>query len=314
MNIEKLHLLVNPVSGSNKGQENFDKVTNYLDQNKINYSVEISEFPGEIVNLARIASNEIVNNDHEIILVIGGDGTLNQAVNGVKSSKNPKVNIGFIPSGTGNDFAKALKINKNPTEQLEQILNHGEVLKVDLGFVDDQNRHQKIYFVNNLGIGFDALVVSLTNKSKLKTMLNKLHMGSLAYVLHVIVALFRQGSYDITVAGNNKTVTYHNVFLTTTTNHPYFGGGVNILPTASPTDKKIATVVIERPNFFKFFYLFFKLFKDGSHLKSDYVHVIDGNKITIESKSLQFGQIDGEELGSRSFDLEFFESSFNLIK
>lgn len=314
MNIKKIHLLVNPVSGSNKGQENYEKVTNYLNQHNFTYSEDISEYPGEMINLARIASNNIKDLKTEILLVIGGDGTLNQTVNGVKSSKNQETVIGFVPSGTGNDFAKALDIPKNPEEYLDLLFKNPEVISVDLGFVEDHNRHQKFYFVNNLGIGFDALVVAMTNKSKMKTFFNKIHLGSLSYIVHVIFALFQQGNYEITVSANGKSETYQNVFLTTTTNHPYFGGGVNILPTASSTSQKVATVVIERPNIFKFFYLFFKLYKDGSHLDSEYVHVVEADKIKIESKSLQFGQLDGEELGSRTFDLDFYESQFNLIK
>ena len=313
MNITKIYLLVNQHSGSYIGDQNFKLIEDYLTQHQQNFETSLSDRPESIINLARIASNKITDLDHEILLVVGGDGTLNQAVNGVKLSNHPDAIIGFIPSGTGNDFSRALKIDLDPLTALQKILTDNQVSTVDLGKMRDLNRQKTTYFVNNVGIGFDAMVVALTNNSKLRAFLNKIKLGNLAYSFHLLQALFKQSTFEVSVHSDYRQQNFKNVFLATTTNHPYFGGGVPILPRANVYNNKIDTVIVERPNTLKLIYLFFKLFKDGSHVNSEYFHVFESDKVKISSKTLQYGQVDGEELGSRSYELEFTVAKFNLI-
>lgn len=87
----------------------------------------------------------------------------------------------------------------------------------------------------------------------------------------------------------------------TTTNHPYFGGGVPILPIASIHNHHLDIVIVEKPNLVKFIYLFSKLLINGSHLKSNQFHYFESSVIEVKTDDPEYGQLDGEELSKESF-------------
>jgi len=96
---------------------------------------------------------------------------------------------------------------------------------------------------------------------------------------------------------------YQDAFLVTTSNHPYFGGGVPILPNATVHDPNLELIVIERHNWL--ILLWIALFiPSGKHLNSHWVHHYKASSIRLTTTTLEFGQSDGEEMGSRFFDLE----------
>lgn len=313
MTQKTVHILLNPAAGSGISNNHFEIVQNYLTQKNINFDVTTSEFAGNMINLARIKANEVKGNPDELLVVIGGDGTFNQAVNGIKESYYKETPIAFLPSGTGNDFARAIPLEENLERALDKILNDPTITKSDLGHYRDLNHSEDHYFINNVGIGFDAQVVAITNNSKLRKWLNRIHLGKFSYGINVIRTLMTQSTFEVTIKTPTRQKTFFNAYLVTTTNHPYFGGGIPIYPEASVFSQKMATVVVEKPSLPKFIYLFYLMMKNGNHVNSEYFHVFEDAKIIVDSKSLQFGQMDGEELGSRSFDLEFTVDSFNLL-
>ncbi|APT19120.1 diacylglycerol kinase family protein [Amylolactobacillus amylotrophicus DSM 20534] len=313
MTQKTVHILLNPTAGSGIANNNFETIEHYLTAKKIDFDVTTSEFAGNMINLARIKANQVQNNPHELIVVIGGDGTFNQAVNGIKQSHYQETPIAFLPSGTGNDFARAIPLEVDLERALDKILDSPTVTKTDLGFYRDLNHNESHYFINNLGIGFDAQVVSLTNNSVLRKWLNKIYLGKFSYGINVIRTLMSQSTFEVTVRTAIRQKSFFNAYLVTTTNHPYFGGGIPLYPQANAFNKQLATVVVEKPSLPKFIYLFYLMMKNGEHVNSEYFHVFEADKIIVNSKSLQFGQMDGEELGSRAFELEFSVDSFNLL-
>lgn len=310
---KEFYLLVNPISGSKKGSKTFTQVKDKLEKQNIPYFCEISHYSGEMPQLAQSMANKIKGNSEKILLVIGGDGSLNQALNGVKNSNYPDTPIAYLPSGTGDDFAKAVNLSDNFSKVIDKLINHPEITKIDCIYYHDLNRDEYHYFVNNLGIGFDAYVVAQSNNSKLRDRLNRLNIGNLTYGANIIKALAHQETFEATVTVNHKLHHFNDAYLVTTTNHPYFGGGVPILPIAKPYSHKLYTVVVEKPSTMKFIYLFIKLLRNGSHMKDPHFHYFEAENISVRTKSLQFGQLDGEELGSRNFDLDFSISDFNLL-
>ena len=310
---KEFYLIVNPISGSNRGLQTFEEVKKELDQRQIPYSSEVSHYSGEMPHLAQSVANKIHNDPQKILLVIGGDGSLNQTLNGVKKSNYPSTPIAYLPSGTGDDFAKAVNIPSNVHHLIDKLIKQPEISKIDCIYYHDLNRNASNYFVNNLGIGFDAYVVAQSNNSKLRDRLNHLHIGNLTYGAKIIKALANQENFEATITVGHEIHHFNDAYLVTTTNHPFFGGGVPILPIADPQSHKLYTIVVEKPSTLKFIYLFSELLKDGSHMKDPHFHYYEAKKISVRTRPLEFGQIDGEELGSRSFDLEFSISDFNLL-
>lgn len=311
--MKKVHLLVNLKSGSNKGAKALKEIEAALKKEKLAYNIQISTYPGQLVPIATKTANEI-NNNYECIVVVGGDGSLNQALNGVKNSLHPDTPLAYFPAGTGNDFARAAKLQNNPLKFIKKIKNHPTVTNVDCGRYQDLLTGEEKYFVNNLGIGFDAFVVNKTNHSKLKTKFNKINIGNLTYGINIAQALKGQDNFKVKILTNEHTYSYDHVYLVTTTNHPYFGGGVPILPIANIYNHKLDIAIVEKPNLAKFLYLFSKLLLNGSHMQSKQFHYFEANKIEVETYQAEYGQLDGEELNRRKFHLKFEVDHFKLLK
>ncbi|MBP2057787.1 YegS/Rv2252/BmrU family lipid kinase [Lactobacillus colini] len=283
-----------------------------MKENHINTTTSISKYPGQITDLAKDAAEKYGKLPYHYLLVIGGDGSLNQALNGVKKSQNPNTPIGYFPAGTGNDFARATKLS----HQIKQLVSHIKVgpktYKIDCGHYIDNNSGKDNYFVNNLGIGFDAFIVHLANNSSMKKKLNDLHIGSMIYVLHTFKVLQKQDTFSTSVKVNGNWHHFSNTYFVTTTNHPYFGGGVALLPNASIHNHKLDTVVVEKVSNIKFLFLLAKLFINGSHVNDPHFHYYEAEKLTVKTSNPEYGQLDGEELQNQNYNLNFEISSFNL--
>lgn len=306
---KKFYLLVNLKSGTNKGKTNYQKIITELNRQHIDYETIVSKRPGYLIQAAHLLSNNLKNDSQKIFLVIGGDGSLNQVLNGIKYSNYPNTPVAYLPSGTGDDFARALNLNYSISDFITKLNTNPTIEKIDCGYFIDKNSHKEGYFVNNLGIGFDAYVVAETNNSTLKK-----RMGHFSYGINVFKALFNQQPFKVTIKANNKTHYFDNAFLVTTTNHPYFGGGVPILPKANPTSGLLDVVVVEKPSTSKFIYLFSKLLLSKKQINDPHYHYYGAKNIEVTTQDLEYGQLDGEELGSRDFDLLFQVKEFNLLK
>lgn len=311
----KIHILLNPVAGQGKAKKAYQKLKTILASKKIKYITEVSQRPYALVSLAKNYANQN-HSQGEILIVIGGDGSLNESLNGIKQSQHPDLPLTYLPAGSGNDFARAAKISDDPQKLIDQLLKGIHIEKVDCGVYEDlqNSSSEKRYFVNNLGIGFDAFVVHQSNKQELKKRFNRFHFGHLVYGFNIIKALRHQDTFMVLVKANGHLYRYGDSYLVTTTNHPYFGGGIAILPKANIHSHKIDTVIVEKPKVTKFAKLFLKLLLNGSHVNDPHFHYVEGTQIEVITHKKELGQLDGEDLARSSFHLKFNLSSFNLIK
>lgn len=309
-----LHILLNPVAGNGNSKKVYDKLVQYLKQKNISYTFHSSSYSGNLTDIAKKYSNKI-HSKNDVLLVIGGDGSLNEVVNGIKRSIHPDTAVAYLPAGSGNDFARAAKLTNNPYKLVNHLIQNYPAEQVDCGsFVDNDVNNDPIYFVNNFGIGLDAYIVNRSNSHSLKKKLNKLNSGNLVYISNIFNALIKQDTFSVTVKANHKEYKYSNVYFATTTNHPYFGGGVAILPKANIYDHKLDTVVVQKPNFLQFAKLFAKLFKDGSHVNDPHFHYIEAEEIHIQTNRPEYSQIDGESGPHSKYDVIFKIDHFNLRK
>lgn len=151
MRKEEYYLIVNRLAGKGRVEKIIRFLLKEFDSRKIPYEWWLTRRPYDAIELAQ----EGVRTGFKKIVVVGGDGTVNEAVEGFLSSgKNKEISLGIIPGGTGNDFARALGIPSDPQKALE-ILLAGKTLKVDVGRVLLNEKTEK-YFVNALGLGLDA--------------------------------------------------------------------------------------------------------------------------------------------------------------
>ncbi|TFJ43170.1 phospholipid kinase [Carnobacterium divergens] len=299
------YVVINLQSGSGNGAKVWQIVEKTLLEKKKNYQLFVSEYAGHTISLVNQLAKDIHTTQQKdaLILIIGGDGTLHEAVRGL-GEEYKKTPLGYIPAGSGNDFARGVGISRKPLVALNQILKAKSASAFDI--IEFQEKEQPDgYFVNNVGVGFDALVVKLTNNSSTKATLNKYNLGSLAYVASLVKAYFKQRSFPIQLTVDGKTTAFKDAFLVTTTNHSYFGGGVNIAPMAVPTDGLIDVIAVSKLPLLKIISLFVMMLLGGRHTRFKSVHHFSGKTIHLETLHAVDGQADGEELGNQLFDLDF---------
>lgn len=176
-----------------------------------------------------------------VLVVIGGDGTLHDAVNGLQESGNQAVSVGYIPIGTGNDFARAHDIPLQPAQAVT-ALRHTRTQQVNVGKAVSPELGTQ-YFVNNFGIGMDARIVYDTNHSEAKTGLNRLHLGQFAYLTNILKAISQQRGFAATWQGQQTHMNPRS-YLFVFTNHPFLGGGIRLLPDARRDPHRLSLVVV----------------------------------------------------------------------
>ncbi|MDT2752640.1 diacylglycerol/lipid kinase family protein [Enterococcus thailandicus] len=307
------HLLINRAAGSGNGQKVADKMLPIFDQYRATYSVYYSEYPGHDAELAEqlakatlvpwITENQETLTTFPLLVIVGGDGTLHQVLN-TFYQLDLEFPVAYVPAGSGNDFARGIGLSRNTEQAVTNLLNTTEPQEINLLTYQEQVTDTKGVLVNNLGIGLDAAIVHATNHSATKERLNKYNLGSLSYILSILRVFFTQKGFPILVDVGGKTINFEKAFLCTTTNHPYFGGGVAIAPTAEAFKPTIDFVVVERINLFKIIWIVILLLQK-KQLKSKNFHHFTTSKLRIVSTTPQFGQADGEDIAPQSFDLQF---------
>ncbi|WEV71540.1 YegS/Rv2252/BmrU family lipid kinase [Lactobacillus sp. ESL0785] len=310
----KIHLLVNELAGNGNAKETFEKTVLLLITQQINFDFQKSNYAGELIELAQAYSNQ-PHTANEILLVIGGDGSLNEVLNGIKRSKRPATAFAYLPAGTGNDFARAANLSSNPEKLLARLKTNPAPTAIDCGYFELAGyQDQPGYFANSFGIGFDASVNHFSNNSKLKEILNKINQGKLIYAANILRALRNQTTFSVEIRTSTQKMHYDDAFLVTTTNHPYLGGGIPLLPSANITSHNLDAVVVEKFSIPKLVKLLFHLLKDGSHITDPQFHYLEAQEIIVKTKQKEFAQVDGEEIYQQTFNLKLKVSQFNLLK
>lgn len=189
------YIIVNPASKSGRGAKIWAKIQPVLEQQKIPYEVFFSQEAGHVIKLTADLSASLLSADSDFILkliVLGGDGTLNEVLQGIADFD--RVQVGYIPTGSSNDMARDLRLPKDPCEVLKNILSCKEPMRMDLGCLAYEQPPEKLsrycgsnpastrFFSVSSGIGFDAAVCEEALASKFKNRLNKIGLGKLTYL------------------------------------------------------------------------------------------------------------------------------------
>lgn len=255
-----IYFIVNENSCTGKSRHTWQRIREILKKEHVCYRAFRTRYKGHAKELAeKICSQE----DSDICLVVvGGDGTLNEVLNGMKNFE--RVRLGLIPAGSGNDFARGLKFSRNPEENLCDILENirkgpDAFRRIDIGKVcwsssldssteskgDAAGAAGERLFGISSGIGMDAIVCKKANDTRLKTFLNRLHLGNLTYVLLTVQTLFgmetmeAEAVFKLPEKGEWVQRKEKMIFLSAM-NLPFEGGGVPMAPGASVTDGRLS--------------------------------------------------------------------------
>ncbi|MDR0988671.1 MAG: YegS/Rv2252/BmrU family lipid kinase [Prevotellaceae bacterium] len=163
---DKWGVIYNPKAGTRKVQKRWKEIKAYMEHRGVDYDYVQSEGFGSVERLAGI----LANNGYRTIVVVGGDGALNDAINGImlsEAGQKESIAIGLIPNGIGNDFAKYWGISTEYREAVECIIG-GRRRRIDVGTCNyyEAGAHHTRYFLNAMNIGLGARVVEITDRCK----------------------------------------------------------------------------------------------------------------------------------------------------
>lgn len=306
------YFIVNETARTGKGLAVWTKVKEILEEKQIHYHAVKTKYKGHATELAEQISRKAEGTGKEInLVVLGGDGTLNEVVNGIGDFS--KVRIGLIPTGSGNDFARGIGQKTSVEESVERVLASQEDLLLDLGKVTYEGGERPYLFAISSGMGMDAIVCKKAFTSKLKTFLNKLKLGKLTYLLITVqtLATMKTGKLSVKVIDEpqdepetdwekGKILSYKKLIFAAAMNLRAEGGGVPMAPKADPADGKLSVCFAHGvPKFMTYFVLPFLVLAKHEKLPCFHVENVSGCRLELDEPMTLHA--DGEYMGEVSW-------------
>ncbi|NSW89437.1 MAG: diacylglycerol kinase family lipid kinase [Firmicutes bacterium] len=296
--------IINPVAGKGKTVEYIPKINEYFSGRNDIYFIETTRYPGHGVELVK----QYVSRDTFRVYSVGGDGTLNEVLNGIVGSNS---SLAVIPAGSGNDFFKSLTkyfVNKDLSGKqalkdklLERLVNGKEFI-VDMGKINGR------YFINISSLGFDAEVAYKSHKIKKLPFIS----GLFAYILSVFATLLSYKSNQLKITIDGKTIE-KDTLLVAVANGKYYGGGMQPAPSAEINDGFLNICLIEYVGRLKIL-KFLPRFIRGNHAEIKEVSFHRGKNVNIISKNKVAMNVDGEtSIIEGKIDFEIIPSGIKII-
>lgn len=283
-----LYFVVNPSSKSNYGQLIWDEIEEELKMKKVRYRCLKTRRKKDAIRFARKLT---AGNHKNQIVILGGDGTLNEFLNGMLRTEN--IELAYLPIGSGNDFARGMHISKEYKKELAIILSGKCRREVDYGIVTYQNGRKKRFFVSS-GMGYDARVCYEVDHTKWKKFLNGLKLGKLIYLLIGVRDLIGAKTFYGTLKLDGKTVLNGEGFLFVSFhNLPYEGGGFCFCPKAQSGDGYLDVCVAKGIAKWKIPFII-PLAIAGKHAGRKGIYQMRCKEAVIKANPRQYVHTDGE--------------------
>lgn len=292
----RILLIYNPHACSGKSIVHLPDILDSFKHHGVQVDVQETNGPDDAIQIAQKARSK-----YPLIVAAGGDGTINEVINGLVGSKKSKQPIlGIIPLGTENVLAQELGIPPDPAEACERILQ-GTVRSLDLGRATIQNK--KRYFIITAGVGFDAHVANSINPA-----LKKL-LGSAAYVLTGLRELFNYTPSHLRVKMNG--VEYQGYFAIIG-NAKLYGGGTMLTHKADMSDGRLDACILQSKDIFNFIKFLFGVAIQQHDYFEDVVYA-QTRKLRIESDKPLLVHVDCEILGTTPVDIEVCPKKIRMV-
>lgn len=271
----KIKVLLNPYANRWKARERVPAVKKALDAAGIDYDLTLTESPGEAIAAAEQAAREF-----DAVIAAGGDGTLNEVINGLvrASGDRPTIPFGVIPIGTGNDFSDMVKLPRSIDEAV-QVIRGGHVRQIDLGQVNDR------YFDNNCALAMEPLVT-------LENIRIKRISGSLRYFVALIKALIKLQAWQMRIEWDDGQME-GPIYLLSVCNGPRTGSMFHMAPGARVDDGLFDVVLAPEISKLQVIHVLMRLF-GRSHLKHPDVMFFQTTRLQVESRPGTPIHADGE--------------------
>lgn len=336
--------IINPKARSGMGEMVWHMLEPELKKQRVIHHVHLT---ARRKHAEEIAAAITADRQEHTIIVLGGDGTVNEVVNGIRDPG--KVTLGYIPIGSSNDFARGLGIPRDPASALRAVLNPRKIVNMDIGVLTRESRQEtrrqetrqqgagqremgqrgmgqremgaepgksrhSRRFAVSAGMGFDAAVCHEVCVSRWKVILNKLGLGKLSYAVVALDRLVKDRPVRMTLTlpdGSRRVFekTYFAAFM----NLRYEGGGFQFCPQASPDDGMLDVIVAHGLSRIKILFLLPTAFA-GKHVRFRGITIQRCRRCSAEAERPLALHTDGEPgFPRRRVEVSVMEEKLRVI-
>ncbi len=286
-------IIINPKSGKGRGLKFIEELKSFNIPSKANLSIFITEYPLHATEISKNISKEF-----DRIIIAGGDGTLNEFINGF--DLDSEAVIGLLPIGSGNDFSISLNKGKGDVQNyLEYLLSDNiNTLKIDLGamkLIESGGKIVERRFINSLGIGFDARVAYLNQT-------NKILSGSMSYIVAIIRAFLKFNLIDFRLTLDGRSF-YKTALFCSIGNGESVGAGLYLMPGARINDGFLDLSVVILKSRLRLIKLLPMAMKNRLKGLSE-LEQMRFKELEIELQTPYYAHVDGEIVSASSKRIE----------
>ena len=286
---KEILFIINPNSGHKNGADVIELIPKYLDENKFNYSYQLTNHTKHAIEIAAKAAKDNIN----IVVAVGGDGLVNEVF---QSLVNTNVLFSIIPMGSGNGVARSFGIDMNIKTALKN-LNNLKSKKIDTVTFNG------LPYLGIAGIGFDGFIAKEFSKRNKR--------GLTSYI-KVVLKHYRDFKYSKYIISCNNELHELDAFIVAIANTQQYGNNAYIAPKANMTDGMLDLVIVKKHNKWLLPILLFRGFTKTLH-KSKYVEYIKSKKFIIKTNCNE-AHIDGEPIKVEKENIiEVLPLSLNII-
>jgi diacylglycerol kinase (ATP) len=304
----KTQVIVNPESNKGRTRHRWAQIKEALKVFLKEFKYEFTEKPFQAIDISRAAIRE----GSELIVGVGGDGTINEIANGFFDGKtiiNPKTVMGIVPSGTGCDFIRSLHIPSNLKKAM-QVITQAPSPAIDIGIASFQTRRgfkEERYFLNVADFGFGGEVLERMNQNRAKR-------KAASYLKSTLATFFHYKNKRIKIKVDGKEMPQAEYLIGAISNGQIFGKGMKIAPNARLDDELFDIILVKGMRVWEFLRNVWKIYA-GTHLSHPKISFLQGKRIeTIPENPYEeiLIEIDGEQVGKLPATFEIVPRSLSV--
>jgi YegS/Rv2252/BmrU family lipid kinase len=304
----KTQVIVNPESNRGRTRKKWEQIKEALKTFIKEFKYEFTEKPAQATEISRAA----IRDGSEMIVGVGGDGTINEIANGFFDGMkliNPQTVLGIVPSGTGCDFSKSLHIPSSLKHAL-RVLTQAPSPAVDIGkasFLSHAGTIEERYFLNVADFGFGGEVLERMNQIRAKR-------KAASYFKSTLATFFHYRSKTIKLKIENEEIPRGEYLIGAISNGRIFGKGMKIAPHARLDDELFDIVLIKGMKVMEFLMNVWRIYA-GTHLSHPKILLHRGKKIEANPEDLDNDvliEIDGEQVGKLPATFEIVPRSIPI--
>ncbi|MBU4267759.1 MAG: diacylglycerol kinase family lipid kinase [Acidobacteria bacterium] len=306
--MNKVHVIVNPFSARGQTEKRWETIKHAIRSHFREFKYIFTEKPRQATEIAR----ELLKQGFDLLIGVGGDGTLNEISNGFFNAQSDRVinddaAVGIIPSGTGSDFIRFMKVPREFEKSAARIKNSPnkkiDIGKITYGSAVEKSRSQ--YFINVADFGMGAEVIR--NISNIKSS----RRGAFTYFRGLLSTIMKYRSKNVKLTIDDKQQLQGEYLIGAVANGRIFGGGMIIAPQAEPDDGYFDLVLIESMKKFEIL-TNSRLLYSGTIAKNPKVHILKARNIKVESPDEVHIEYDGEMGEKLPAEFSIIERALNF--